>query len=322
MKRRNFLGITTAALMAEMVWTPALAANGPVRILVGFAPGGSVDAQARMAAEVLTGSLGRPVVVENKPGAGGRIVVEQVKSAAPDGSTLLVCPQGPMTLFPHVFTSLRYDPARDFTPIARIGVSDMAFSVGPMVPARDLVGIREWLKAAGDRAAFGSPGNGTIPHFAGVAVAQRLGITMTHVPYQGSPKSLLDLAGGNIASVVSPLTDVLELHKSGKVRIIATLGASRSTFVPDIPTLRELGQDLEVQAWTACYGPAGMSTALRDRLQAAMAKGLSTPEAQQRMVALGLAPGLAGPAELEQLRAKETALWGDIVRKSGFKPNQ
>lgn len=322
MKRRNFLGFTAAAVVAEMGGTAAMAADGPARILVGFAPGGSIDAVARLTADVLTGALGRPVTVENKPGAAGRIAVSQVKSAAPDGDTLLVCPQGPMTLFPHVFESLPYDPARDFTPIARLGVSDMAFSVGPAVPARDLAGVRDWLKQAGPRAAFGSPGAGTIPHFAGVAVAQRLGVKMTHVPYQGSARSIVDLAGGNIATVVSPVTEALELHKAGRIRIVATLGPTRSTFVPEVPTLKELGHDLEVQSWIACYGPAGLPTAVSEKLHASIVKGLATPEARQRLVALGVMPGLAGPAELEQLRRKETQLWGEIVRESGFTPNK
>lgn len=319
MKRRDLLGSTMAAVLAQS-GTSAGAADGPIRIVIGLPPGGSIDVLARLVADVLASALARPVMVENKPGASGRIAVEQVNAAARDGNTLLVCPQGPMTLFPHVFKNLRYDPARDFAPIARIGVSEMALSVGPLVPARDLAGVREWLRTAGERASFGSPGAGSIPHFAGVAVAEKLGVKITHVPYQGAARAMVDLAGGTLAAVLSPVTEAAEMHKAGRIQIVATLGPARSSFLPQVPNLRELGYDLVVQAWIACYGPSGLPADVTERLHAALANGLTTPESRQRMTAQGVMPAVAGPAELDALRRQESDMWERIVRSTGFVP--
>jgi tripartite-type tricarboxylate transporter receptor subunit TctC len=260
-----------------------------VRVIVGFAPGGSVDALARMTAEAVAAATGRTAVVENKAGAGGRLAVDLVKAAPPDGDTLLVAPQGPMTLFTHVFKQqLKYDPARDFSPITRLVTGDFALTVGPQSGTRDLASFRTWLKTAGAKATYGSPGAGTLPHFIGVHVAQKFGVDMAHVPYQGSAKSMIDLAGGNVAAAVSPVTEALELHKAGKVRIVATTGAVRSPFTPDVPTFKEQGIDLEVPLWFAVYGPAGVPAATVDRLRAGHRQGAGHARGRR-------APGQAGP---------------------------
>lgn len=318
MNRRSFLGAVSSVLAAS---TPAArAAEGPVRVVVGFPPGGSVDGVARVAADVLAPGWGRQIIVENRPGAAGRLAVDFVRNAAPDGGTFLVCPQGPMTLFPHVFKNLGYDPARDFTPIARLGVSDLALSVGPMVPVGSLAGLREWLATAGDRAAFGSPGAGTIVHFTGVAVSQLLGVKMTHVPYAGSAKSMVDLAGGTIAMVFSPVTEALELHRAGRIRMLVTTGRTRSEFVPDVPTMQELGYDIDVQGWNALYGPARLPAKIADPVRAVMDKGFAAPDTRKRLALLGIIPAPLDAEGLEALRRKESAMWEKIVSSSGFKP--
>lgn len=319
MKRREFLAWTGSASLALAVHDVHAATN-PIRVMVGYPPGGSVDLQGRIAAAFLAQSIGRPTVVENKPGASGRIAVEFVKGAAPDGDTLLVCPQGPMTLFPYVFKNLRYDPATDFAPIARMGVSDLALSIGPMVPAKDFAGLRDWLKSSNGRPEFGSPGAGTIVHFAGVAASQKMGIKLSHVPYQGSAKSMIDLAGGNIGMVISPVTEALELHKAGRIRMIATFGPRRSAYVPDIPTFRELGYDLEVQGWNAVYGPAKLAPPIVSAYRSAIEAGLGQKDIKQQMEAQGVQPAFLGPEELEAARVKEARLWQDVVRSSGFTP--
>jgi tripartite-type tricarboxylate transporter receptor subunit TctC len=299
----------------------AQAQAGTVRVVVGFAPGGSIDALARMTADAVTAASGRTAVVENKTGAGGRLAVDLVKAAAPDGDTLLVAPQGPMTLFTHVFKQqLRYDPARDFSPITRLVTGDYALAIGPLSGAKDLTAFRAWLKTAGAKASYGSPGAGTLPHLIGVSLAQKLGVEMTHVPYQGSAKSMIDLAGGSVAATLSPLTDALELHKAGKVRVVATSGAVRSPFTPDVPTFKEQGVDLEVPLWFAVYGPAGMPAATIERLRAAIDKGLATPDAGERLAKLGLTAAPLTPAQLEGLRQRESAMWGPVVAASGFTP--
>lgn len=311
--------LTALTTLAGLPAARAQASN--IRVIVGFAPGGSVDALARMTADSLAAASGRVAVVENKPGAGGRLAVDLVKAAAPDGDTLLVAPQGPMTLFTHVFKErLNYDPARDFSPVTRLVTGDFALTIGPMSPAKDFAGFRDWLRSAGAGATYASPGAGTLPHFVGVSVAQKLGIPMTHVPYQGSAKSMIDLAGGNVASAVSPVTEALELHKAGRVRIVATTGATRSTFVPEVPTFKELGIDLEVPLWFGVYGPAGIPAATVERLRGAIDRGFATREAGERLARLGLVAAPLAPAALEALRQRESAMWGPVVAASGFTP--
>lgn len=319
-------GATLLAMPAALAQTapapaaPTAAPPGAARIVVGFAPGGSVDALARMTAEFVGGSGGRTVVVENRTGAAGRLAVEQVKAAPPDGDTLLIVPQGPMTLFPYVFKGLKFDPNKDFAPITRIAAGDFALTIGPMVPARDLAGFRDWLKTAGAKAAYGSPGAGTLPHFVGVTIARALGTPMTHVPYRGSALSMNDVAGGTIAAAVSPVTEALELHKAGRVRIVATTGAVRSPFVEGVPTLKELGIDVEVPLWFALYAPAATPQATVDRIRAAVHAGLATPAAKERIGRLGLVPAPTSGPELVALQKREAAMWKPVVEASGFSP--
>ncbi len=322
MHRRHLLRHLGALPWITLAATPAVRAQASnIRVIVGFAPGGSVDALARMTADSLAAASGRVAVTENKTGAGGRLALDLVKAAAPDGDTLLVAPQGPMTLFTHVFKQrLNYDPARDFTPITRLVTGDFALTIGPMSPAKDFAGFRDWLRSAGAGATYASPGAGTLPHFVGVSVAQKLGIPMTHVPYQGSAKSMIDLAGGNVASAVSPVTEALELHKAGRVRIVATTGATRSPFVPEVPTFRELGIDLEVPLWFAVYGPAGIAPATVERLRGAIDRGFASRDAADRLARLGLVAAPLSPAALEALRQRESAMWGPVVAASGFTP--
>ena len=320
-RRQGLHAAAALALGTSGLPRPARADSGPFHIVVGFAAGGSVDDLGRMVARSLTAATGRPAIVENKTGAAGRIAIEAVTSSEPNGDTLLVTPQGPMTLFTHVFAKLRFDPAKDFSPITRLAVGDFAFSVGPMVPARDLAGFRAWAKGAGSKAAYGSPGAGTLPHFVGVSIAQNLGVTLTHIPYRGSAATMVDLAGGNVAAAVSPVTEALALHKAGKIRILATTGATRSPFVPDVPTFKELGIDLVVPLWFAVYGPAHVPEATVDLLRKAIDTGFATAEVKSRLAQLGLVPAPLSPAALEELRRKETAMWGPVVKASGFKPS-
>lgn len=318
---RLALRFAVALPLALSPLLPVQAQPAGARVVVGFAAGGSVDALARLTGEAVTAATGRTAVVENKTGAGGRLAVDLVKAAPPDGDMLLVAPQGPMTLFTHVFKDkLKYDPAKDFSPITRLATADFALTIGPLVPAKDLAGFRAWLKTAGDKASFGSPGAGTLPHFVGLSVADKLGVTMTHIPYQGSAKSMIDLAGGTIAAAVSPVTEALALHQAGKVHIIATTGATRSSFVPEVPTLKEAGVDLEVPLWFAVYGPAGMPAATVDKLRKAIDAATTSAAGKERLSKLGLVPAPLTPAELEALRQRESALWGPVVKASGFTP--
>jgi tripartite-type tricarboxylate transporter receptor subunit TctC len=321
MDRRHALWAVPAALSFARIGARAQS-NKPVKLVVGFAPGGSVDALARLAAEFIQQGTGRNTIVENRAGAAGRLAVEAVKAAPPDGDTLLVVPQGPMTLFTHVFRSLKFDPFRDFVPVSRLATGDFALTIGPAVPAKDLAGLQAWLKTAESKATYGSPGAGTLPHFMGVTIARALGVQMTHVPYRGSALAMNDLAGGTLAAAVSPVTEALELHKAGRVRIIATTGTARSPFVDGVPTLKESGIDVDLPLWFALYAPAGTPEATTERLRAAVHAGLGAPSAKERMGRLGLVPAPSGAADLLALQRRETTMWSTVVKASGFTPEQ
>jgi tripartite-type tricarboxylate transporter receptor subunit TctC len=321
MQRR--LALSAIAASIALTLQPGLAAaqaGSSVKIVVGFAPGGSVDALARQVAETLQTSLGRPVIVENRTGAAGRLAIEQVKASNSDGDTLLLVPHGPITLFPHVFKSLKFDMERDFVPVTRIATGDYALSIGPAVPAKDLAGFIAWAKTAGDNANYGSPGAGTLPHLLGVSVARAIGTPMSHVPYRGSAPAMTDLAGGQIAAVLSPVTEALPLHSAGKVRVIATAGATRSPFLQGVPTLKESGIDIDVPLWFALYAPAGTPAPTLTKLRAVVVQSLSTPEAAQKMKVLGLVPAPSQPQEQLALQRKETQMWEKGVKQSGFTP--
>lgn len=321
MQRRFALSTIVASIaLALQPGFAAAQAGSSLRIVVGFAPGGSVDALARQVAQTLQTSLGRPAIVENRTGAAGRLAIEQVKASNADGDTLLLVPHGPVTLFPHVFKSLKFDMEKDFVPVTRIATGDYALSIGPAVPAKDLAGFVAWVKTAGDKASYGSPGAGTLPHLLGVSLARAIGSPMTHVPYRGSAPAMTDLAGGQIAAVLSPVTEALALHSAGKIRIIATAGATRSPFLQGVPTLKESGIDIDVPLWFALYAPARTPPATLTRLRTAVVQSLSTPEAAQKMKGLGLVPAPSQPQEQLALQRKETQMWEKVVKLSGFTP--
>lgn len=320
MDRRSMLRGALAGPLVGLATGRVAAQPATIRIVVGFAAGGSVDLVARAIAEQLQATFARPVIVENRTGAAGRLAVEHVKAAAPDGDTLVLVPQGPMTLFQHVFKSLRFDPNKDFAPVTRACVGDYALTIGPKVPARDLAGFRDWLRSAGDQASYGSPGAGTIPHFVGVSFARAVGVTMTHVPYRGSALSMTDLAGGSIAAAVSPVTEALEQHRAQRVRIVATAGSERTPFVDGVPTLKESGIDLDVPAWFGLYAPAATPAAVVERLNTAIVAALQSAVIRERFARLGLVPAPSTPQELAALQRREAAMWGPVVKASGFTP--
>ncbi|WBY01239.1 Bug family tripartite tricarboxylate transporter substrate binding protein [Ramlibacter tataouinensis] len=298
----------------------ALAQAGPTtRLLVGFPAGSSVDGVARMVADEMRTTLNRSIVVENKPGAGGRIVMTETKRAAPDGSTLVLTPIGAMVMIPHTVKKLAYDPAADFTPIGRAASYGYVVTAGPMVPATTLKDALGWLKANPTRASFGSPGAGGAQHFAGVLLSQEAGVAMEHVAYKGSGPALTDLIGGNIALTIGTSTETLEHHRSGKVRILATTAGKRLRQLPDVPTLREAGlQMAPVEGWFGVYAPAGMPPAEVERWSGALKAALAKPAVQDKIRALGVEPDYASAAELGAQQAADYKRWEAPIKASGF----
>jgi tripartite-type tricarboxylate transporter receptor subunit TctC len=316
MHRRQFSkalwGLSVASLGAQVQ-----AQSQSVKLLVGFAAGGSVDLTARALADALKDSLGRTVIVENRPGAAGRLVLEAVKQAKPDGDTLMLVPHGPMTLFPWIHRNLRYDPSKDFTPLGRVCVVDYALTTGPATPAKTIGEYLQWARDPKNKASFGSPGAGTIPHFIGQGFTQRTQTDIVHVPYKGSALTMVDLMGGNLSLGVSPLADAMEHHRNGKVRILATTGSQRSSSLKDVPTLKEVGIDLVVDGWYGVYAPAGLPEAQLQALSKALESAVMKQEEFFLKNAMRAAP--LRPEALAQLQRTEMAQWEPWVKASGFK---
>jgi tripartite-type tricarboxylate transporter receptor subunit TctC len=290
------------------------------KILVGFAAGGSLDILARIAAEGLSSKIGKPFIVENKTGASGRLAVEGTKAAKPDGDTLLVCPQGPLTLFPYIFKNIKFDPFKDLTAIARLATFDVAISVGPLSGTDSLQKFIAWLKANPDKANFGSSGAGTLLHFTGISLSQKIGIPLTHVGYKGSAPAVVDLIAGSVPMVVSPLSDVLENHKAGRVKVIAVSSPQRSLLAPEIPTLKEQGIDIEVPGWFALYGPAAMPADIVKRYNQALIDTLAPQTVKDRLNKMGMVAAVISSEETSQVQRKEHLMWGPLVKSSGFTP--
>ena len=318
MKRRQFA--TLAATSAAALAAPALLAQErTMKILVGFPPGGSVDVIARLLAEKMRGSLGQNVIVDNKPGAGGRVALVELKRAAPDGQTLVLSPSGAVVLQPWFIQNLGYDPVKDFTAIARVTTFDFAITAGPGAPAGDLKAVLAWLKANPGKANYATSGAGTIPHFAGQLLAQATGVPLTHVAYRGGAPAAIDLVGGQIPLMVDTASETLEHHKAGRVRILAVTGEQRSKALPDVPTLKEAGFNLAADAFFGLYGPAGMAADVVARIDKAVADALRAPEIQEKVYGFGLVPSHAGSADLTATQAAHPKRWEAPVKASGFK---
>lgn len=314
-RRAALAGLGASALATTL---PVLAQAAPVKILVGFPPGGSADATARLIADRMTAAMGSPVLVENRPGAGGRIAAQAVKDAAPDGNTLMIAPLAVMVVQPVVFKSIKYDTTRDFTAIGNAATFPLALAVGPATPARTLPELVSWLRSNPSQANYGSPAAGSLPHFMGEMLGQTIGLKLQHIPYQGGAPLMTALLGGQLAVGFDTPAEFAENHRAGKLRILALSGAQRSTQFPDVPTFREAGLALEATAWFGIFGPAGMQAARVDALSTAVANALRQPEVAARLASLGLQAAPESAAEMASRLAADKARWEPVIRATGF----
>jgi tripartite-type tricarboxylate transporter receptor subunit TctC len=292
----------------------------PVRILVGFAPGGSADVAARLLGERMAAELKQPVVVENKPGAGGRIAAESLKGAPADGSTLMLAPIVVPVLAPLVFSRLAYNPATDFAPVAPVANYQFGLSVNAANPSKDVKELVAWWKANPKEANYGSPAPGSLPHFFGVMIASGTGLDLVHVPFNGGGPLMNALVGNQVSSGIDTLVDQVEMQRGGKIRILATAGTSRSALLPEVPTFAESGfKGIEGSGWFALYAPAKTTPATVQQLNAAVNKALATPELRERFAKLGLEPTGGSAADLAALMKRDSERWAPVVKASGFK---
>jgi len=316
MKRRHFATLAAASLAVPAI---TFAQDRTMKIMVGFAPGGSADTIARLLAERMRASLGQNVVVDNKPGAAGRLVLGDIRRAAPDGQTLVLSPSGAMVIAPWLYNNIGYDPIKDFTPISRIVTFDFAVTAGPAAPQGDIRSVLAWMKANPARANYGTSGAGTVPHFTGLMLGKTAGVPLTHVPYKGGALAAQDLIGGQIPLMVDTASETLEHHKAGKVRILAVTGEQRNRALPDVPTLKEAGINMTADAYFGLYGPPGMSAELVARIDRAVADALKVAEIQEKIYGYGLVPNHASARDLAATQAAHLKRWEEPIKTSGFK---
>ncbi|MDB5913478.1 MAG: hypothetical protein JWP22_2153 [Ramlibacter sp.] len=316
--RREFNKLLPALLFGG---GQATAQSKPARMIIGFPVGGGVDAAARPVVAGLARSYPAGIIVESRPGATGRIAVEAVKNSPPDGSTMLFTPDFALTIFPHSYRRLGYDPVNDLSPVAMCGRTSLALCVGPMVPETvkrpaDLV---RWLKANPQFASFASTGPGGTPHFAGTMFARAADVALTHVPYKGGAPALQDIMGGQIALGFNPLSEALPQLKGGRVRVLATTGQQRSQFLPDVPTMIESGyKDVVTVTWMGVFMPARTPRAIVAAASAAINEVLATAAVRDAYAAVATEVAPSSPDSLAASLKADLAHWEPIVRASGF----
>jgi tripartite-type tricarboxylate transporter receptor subunit TctC len=313
------------ALAALAVWIGAAPLHAqigeqPIRIIFPFAAGGSGDGLARLIADKMRGSLNRPVIVEDRAGAAGRIGVNDVKNAAPDGTTLLLTPIAPMSLYQHVYAKLDYDPIKDFAALSQLGTFDFGIAVGPQADVKTLKELVDWAKANPKEANYAVPAAGTLPHFLGVLLGREAKIDLRDVPYHGSAAGLTDVVAGHIPIIVTTTSDLVQMHRAGRIRVLATSDKSRSPFLPEVPTFREAGYDLIATGWYGIFAPAKTPPDVIARLNTAIVDAVRSADVKERLLAFGLQPTGTSAAEFAKIVQADSDLWAPAVKASGFTP--
>ena len=307
------------ALAAALASGSAVAQQGTIKFLVGFPAGASLDALTRMVADKMQASLGQNVIVENRTGAAGQIAMGALKASPADGSVLAMTPLVTIVTAPHI-QKLPYDPFKDFAPVAHTANFLFAFAMGPATPAKSLQDYIGLVKRDAKYANYASAATGSLPHFFSLLFAEKAGLKLNHIGYRGTAAAMTDLLGGQIAAFMGTVSDVAPQHKAGKVVAVATSGATRSKHLPDIPTFKELGYDIEGGGWYAAYAPAATPPAVIDRLSKAIIAALNQPDVRQRLDNYGMEPTGLPPAELARIHRRDYGQWGPVIKASGFKP--
>jgi tripartite-type tricarboxylate transporter receptor subunit TctC len=322
MLQRGFISaVLCTVIVATLAPRTAVAqSDKTLKILVGFPPGGSLDTVARLLAEKLKMELNQNVIVENKPGAGGRLAAELLKNAPADGSTVMMAPIVVPVLAPLVFSKLNYDPKTDFSPIGLVTTFNFGLAVKADLPVKNVNELLAYYKANPAKANFGSPAAGSLPHFFGLLLGREAQAEVVHVPYAGGAPLQIGILGDQVTAGIDTTFEWLSNHRAGKLRVLATSGTARSKALPDVATFREQGfPNVTGLGWAAMYAPAKLANSEQFRLNAALNKALQLKDVQDKIHAVGFEVGGGSPAELSKLMQDDTARWAPVVRASGFK---
>ncbi len=291
-----------------------------LRVYVGIAPGGVSDTSARAVAAGMNG-YATNAIVENRTGAGGQLAISAMRGKPVDGASCVVTPASMLTVYPHTYPSLPYDPFKDLVPVTKVGTFEFGFGVGPMVPAsvRSMADFYAWCKKNPDKASFASPAAGSIPHFVGVLAGRAGGIDLVHVPYRGTQPAILDMIGGQIAAASGPVGGFVEHIKSGRCRLLASSGPRRSRFAPTVATYAEQGYpDIQFDEWLGIFMPSGTPAELIESANAALRTSIASPAVIKTLAGGGIDAMSSTPAELAALLKRDFERWQPIVKSIGF----
>ena len=309
------------AVLAVVLFVGAVAAHAQtLRIMVGFPPGGTTDVLARVFAEKLSEALGRPAIVENRPGGSGRIAIVALKASAPDGNTLMIVPDSAITLFPHTVDTPPYDTLNDFVPVAHVGSFETGLAIAPNVPANDLKEWIAWIKADRKRAVYGSPSAGSNQHFLGFMLGEAIGVPLNHIAYKGIGPTINDLMGGHVPAAMLPMAQVAPMAKAGKLRALGHSGGERVPTAPEVPTFKELGfPALTLSGWYLIIAPAGVRPDIVARYNELVNQAMRTQVVRERMRSQDLEVHEMAPAQIAARLKTEYDRWAPVVKASGFK---
>ena len=321
--RQGLCGLfKTLAVSALLAAGLAQAQSGPIKLMVGFPPGGGTDAIARILADKLKDQLAVPVLVDNKAGAGGQIAAQALKAAAPDGNTLFLSHDHSITILPLVVKNPGYDPARDFVPVAGFATFANGLAVSAGTPAKSLAEYVAWVQKQGaGKDTVGVPAPASVPEFLVKVIGQKYKLDLQSAPYRGSAPMMADMLGNQIHAGVGSLPDFIENQKAGKIRMVAVLGGARQAAMPDVPTFAELGlAGFEDLPYYGIFAPRGTPQATIDKLGSAVARVIALPEVRERLTTMGLSVGYMTSAQLASREQAYAKTWARIIHDSGFKP--
>nr|WP_233506055.1 Bug family tripartite tricarboxylate transporter substrate binding protein [Rhodoferax lacus] len=300
--------------------TAVHADSAPLRILVGFPPGGGTDAIARTLADKLKDVLGTALVVDNRAGAGGQIAAQALKAAAPDGNTVFLSHDHTISILPQVVKNPGFDPARDFVAVAGVATFVNAFAVSGGTPARTLPAYVAWVRNQNaGHGNVGVPAPASVPEFLVQLMGKKFALDLQAAPYRGGAPMMADMLGNQIGAGVGSVPDLIENHRAGRLHVVAVMGASRTAILPEVPTFAELGlAGFEEPAYYGVFAPAGTPRAVLDRLSAALARVLAMPDVKDRLSNMGLSVAYTSGPQLTGRVQAYTKVWQGIIQASGF----
>ena len=312
------LFVAACALLLAAAAAQAQKIDGPVKFIVGYPPGGASDKAARLVADAMRERYGTTVIVENKTGAGGRVAAQSFKATPANETALMIGNPAVNVVAPLVFKNVGYDPATDFVPVAQVSRYEFGIAVGAAVPVKEFGHLLAWLRANPEKANFGVPATGSLPHFFALMVAEAAKVRPEVVGYRGSAPLLTDLLGGQIPVAIDTLDTLIPQHEAGKLRILAIGGEKRAPELPQVPTLKESGLNVVADGWNVFFAPSSMPAARVRELGNAIEAIMKSPEVQKKFRDAAMDPVAAGPEATAKMIAAFRAKWEPVIKAAGI----